>query len=1134
MSWFPLLALVSLLSVSLAVINKSDHPCPSACRCDPALLKATCSGLGLDTAPKKLPSSLQHLDLSNNSIRNTDFITLPHLLTLNLSSNLISQWQFIQNITVPRLISLDLQHNRLDTLTEEAFSSLPQMREIHLQHNKLNTVALSALNNATNLRYVDLSYNVIIRLFSELNSQSDTNNLSRVETLDLSHNMLNELSQWEWFSLLEVGLLNLSFNSLTNIPSASFHDTLTVVSQLSHNDTTPSSQTAADRASSSYANETYMSLYSIGDNTDARNRNIETLDLSHNNLQTVHDGAFQHLYRLTKLHLNANRISVLLPKWFEDLHQLQELDLDANPTVTIPKRTFVSCSQLQYLSLSQMPNLTHIHFDAFAGLKSLQHLSISRNVLLVYLHASTFTPLQSLRVIDISYSGIDTVFPDLLANVSTLETIYMEGNPLRCGCDSKWIYEWIIQFNNTMPKFHSPENIECASPIEVENVAITDLTGFNFSCTPAQITNFTSYDNAMFKVGSPAVIDCVSSGDPQPRTTWITPHGHKVLHHPAYIDWLRPGPHHHTFHANHPWHEGDQYNHDVPHSERIYVLNNGSLYVDYMLRNDAGAYTCKVQNPSGNETLVIHVRLDYSMLKYNVYISVAVGFACAIAFFCIAVVTAVLRYIAYFCSEEQRQKRKSISEILASLDQYRHEKIDRFSAFKSEKFDRLSAYKTEKIDRLSAYKSEKFDKISAYKTEKFDKLSAFKSAKFDQLAQYKMAKVDKLRSYKNLSFSTLVHYIKGMREYYIAQMVKIKENCTQQSEKLRDSYTMRACAFKDYRSHKFDSLRENYAMQVMKIKEYGSSQMTKLREQYRYQQSHIYKLIELMDIGNCMHIVEAECMRTESMLFDPDELNFDFDTHPVHVPYFGEDGDNESNYETAGSNVDLSVAANKKVNASLEQLENERNNLEELNVAHLQQKKAARSSEPRQHKHRKQRRCRHKRPTTLPSFDDQDEDDTKQTPKKKRRKLKEKRPTFHFYDDETTAPDTPPEFRLSAVCATIHNERAPQSSEYDTASANLHSRDTTPEVQGTSTPITPVAGQADVGSGQNVIDLNQPQSPPSEGDEDITPVHRPISALSSPSTPTLTEDHVITVDNGRDNNRTETASTRSLDMESSV
>ena len=1112
-----LLALLWLSPIVVGSNNaaaKPDYPCPMQCQCDPALLKATCSGAGLSAVPSNLPSGLQHLDLSNNSILNVELF-LTHLLTLNVSYNLVSQWQFVHNIAAPRLISLDLRHNQLETLPEQALSHFPQLQKLHAQHNSLNIISLSALNEIKELWYADFSSNDIKDL-----DVSEKMNLSHVQTLNLSHNMLTDLTEQQWLSLLDVELLNLSFNRLTDIPSASSHNNMTVAQHHLHNNVTLSSASSqVNGASSLYMNETYSLLYSIDENTDSKNKNIQTLDLSHNNLQTVHNLGFQHLHRLTELRLDANNLTVLLPTWFEDLYKLEKLNLNANPITFIPQRAFVYCSEMLYLTISHMPNMMHFHFDAFVGLNNLQYLVVSNNKLLKYLHASTLTPLHSLRAFDMRDDAIETVFPDLLANVSTLETVYMEGNPLQCGCDSKWIHEWITLFNNTMPKFHAPENIKCASPSQVENLAISNLKGFNFSCRPGRVVNYTDFNDAMFKVGSPAVLDCVPAGDPKPRVTWITPNGHMVLHHPAFVNWLRPGPHHHTFHANHPWHEGDEHNHHVPRSERIYVLNNGSLYVDYMLRNDAGAYTCKVKNPYGNETIIIHARLDYSMFSFNVKISVAVGYACALVFFFIAVLTAVLRYIAYFCSAEQRQKRKSIREILASLDQYRHDKIDR-----------LSQLKSEKIDRLSQYKTEKFDKLSAYKTEKFDKLSAFKSTKFDQLAQYKMAKVDQLRSVKNLSFSSLVHYIKGMREYYIGQMVRIKENCALQAERLRENYNMKSCAFKDYRSHKIDALRENYAIQVMKIKEYGSTQMTKLREQYRSQQNHVLKLIELMDIGNCMHIVEAECMRTESMLFDPDELNFDFDTHPVHVPYFDDD-DNESVYETAGSNVDVNVPAKTK-KKSREQVENQQNELEELSVRGLRQKKSA-HTEPKQHRHRKQKRCRHKRPTNLPSFDDQDEDETKMT-KKKRRKLKEKRPTFQLYDGDTTAPDTPPELRSpSAVIATVHTaEPLAHSSEYDTASAHLNSREVTPDTAAVNPLNAQVAGRADVG--QNVvIDFAGPRNPPLEED-DLTPVHLPSTWLSTPSTPTRTDDHHVIVIEQTVNNRRKDKSGIDTQMESTV
>lgn len=60
-------------------------------------------------------------------------------------------------------------------------------------------------------------------------------------------------------------------------------------------------------------------------------------------------------------------------------------------------------------------------------------------------------------------------------------------------------------------------------------------------------------------------------------------------------------------------------------------------------------------------------------------------------------------------------------------------------------------------------------------------------------------------------------------------------------------------------------------------------QMLRLREQYKLQQQHLLKLLELLDIGNCVNVIEAECVRTESTIFDAD-IAFDDGAQSIHVP----------------------------------------------------------------------------------------------------------------------------------------------------------------------------------------------------------------------------------------------------------
>ena len=59
--------------------------------------------------------------------------------------------------------------------------------------------------------------------------------------------------------------------------------------------------------------------------------------------------------------------------------------------------------------------------------------------------------------------------------------------------------------------------------------------------------------------------------------------------------------------------------------------------------------------------------------------------------------------------------------------------------------------------------------------------------------------------------------------------------------------------------------------------------MSKLRDQYKIQQQNLMKLLELLEVGNCLHVIEAECSRTESMIFDSEIVACELDVQPnVH------------------------------------------------------------------------------------------------------------------------------------------------------------------------------------------------------------------------------------------------------------
>ena len=716
--------------------------------------------------------------------------------------------------------------------------------------------------------------------------------LRDLQGLYLQSNTLSDVEMGAFTGLLSLAELNLHGNQLTEVPAGWFA-----------NDSALSALDCSINNISSISGEFFQGLpalrflnlssNALGHLSVTRPENdtrwthaLEVFDLSQNELSNLGACGFQGFSNLQQLFLATNRLALLEPSWFNDLSNLTHLTISDNPLVMLPSNVFAASGQLEWLNISHMPNLRYVDSASLTGLDGLTVIDLSHNPQLENLHALTFRPVTNINFIDLSHDGLTYINSATFQNLTQMERVRLTGNPWVCNCETHWIG---LQLTN-MTTNHSairanvidPDDLVCATPRELKGLHLMDIFPFrNFSCQGAHIVNFSV--NAYFKVGSSAVLDCTVEGDPKPYIKWVTPKKEVLHYHPAYVNHGQPGPQHSAYHLGHDWHHTNQYAETLNIDQRIHVLRNGSLYIDYVLRGDSGPYTCIVHNDLGNDTVVIHFKLNYLVITETMVMSMLVGFISAGCFFIVGLTVGLIRYLTFKCSHEQRQKRKSIREILEGLE--------------------------------------------TYKTDKMGKLYAYKTAKIDQLSAFKSAKVDKLRGYKNVTVTTLVHYLHRSREHYSGQMLRIKDNYTQQVEKLRESYSLQKLKFHDYRSHQVEKIRENYNGQLLRIRQYGSGQVERLREQYKLQQHHILKLLELMDIGNCMSVIEAECLRTESMIFNPD-LTFDLYTTaniPCSVSQSG------SEYMTAGDNTDIS-SEHSIINGSINftvKMENETTTLNE-------------------------------------------------------------------------------------------------------------------------------------------------------------------------------------------------------------
>lgn len=235
----------------------------------------------------------------------------------------------------------------------------------HLVDLSLVGCAIRDLSNVTfdgfeRLRTLDLSRNLITEL-----SEETSFNQTDLRALDVSHNLIRVIHGSPFRTLCSLEVLNLSGNAIDFIPVDSFRGL----------------------------------------------RALLTLDLADNNLTVLHAEMFASLSSLQQLNLSKNQLQTLSESCFSSLQRLQQLDLSWNKLTHMAPGTLQALPSLSRLMIADNPALGGGNKDA---------------ALLV----GTGRRLQTL---DVSRTGLEHVPAALTHSVRTLR---LAGNSIRtvqCG-----------------------------------------------------------------------------------------------------------------------------------------------------------------------------------------------------------------------------------------------------------------------------------------------------------------------------------------------------------------------------------------------------------------------------------------------------------------------------------------------------------------------------------------------------------------------------------------------------------------------------------------------------------------------------------------------------------------------------
>jgi len=186
--------------------------------------------------------------------------------------------------------------------------------------------------------------------------------------------------------------------------------------------------------------------------------NLQSLDLSNNQLRALPSDIFSANAKLSALHLSKNPLEELQSNLFGNLSSLKVLSLS-------------------YLS---SVNLT-VADDLLKPTTSLQRLDVDNSPLLArsLLRSNQFDHLQSLQELGLLNSDLRSL-PVNWPVLSRITELRLSSSQWHCDENFKWFRDWLLNPDNSRKFDHIPQDIRCATPDTVQGRALVSLTDSQF------------------------------------------------------------------------------------------------------------------------------------------------------------------------------------------------------------------------------------------------------------------------------------------------------------------------------------------------------------------------------------------------------------------------------------------------------------------------------------------------------------------------------------------------------------------------------------------------------------------------------------------------------------------------------
>ncbi|CAH2055954.1 unnamed protein product, partial [Iphiclides podalirius] len=650
-----------------------------------------------------------------------------------------------------------------------------------------------------NLYYIDLSRNEIRRTEHDLFAR-----LSRLNHLNLSRNKIDDLPRYTFANLDNLEVLDVSHNQLHVIPFQVFGPlTRLKILDISHNKIAtfldyffkPNRQ-----LKQLFLNNN--SLVEITSKALVNLRELEILNLSGNKLDYIPKYIFDSFDELIELNLSYNNFQNISYDAFKNLKKLKSLDMGGNRLKLLPPALFLHNENLQtfYLDNTQV---TVIQNTNFKGLSNLQRLFIRNNNFLHEIERFVFDDTPSITHLDLSGNDL-TFLPLSLERLEKLQSLRMGGNPWACDCRMAWFATWADRRKDIIKS-----DLSCRRAYPDDMLRTLNHT----NCKPPQL--IMSSPLTLYRLQTDALLECRFDGNPPPSITWITPTRDVYHWNP---NMLIPD----IFHKHGVAH--DQHYRPIDNGKsRVRVLEDGTLFIGDIHREDTGTYLCYATNPSANVTAEVVLNIDpMTMFDIKMY-SLLCGAICAAGFLGLTLLVQAIRYIFHrfrlletccsccACVNRDKPKNRQIYNMLDNIEQYKRQQLEKLRENYAVQVHRIKENCTQQMEWIQ----------NSYSTQ-----------------------ATHLRNIRDIG----TNHLTAMKDQYYDQVKRVREYSTSQ----------------------LNWVRENYVFQRNKIRKFSAHQILRLRESYKYQQQSLNKVLENLPSLYFENCRSGSCGRSDSMAFDPD------------------------------------------------------------------------------------------------------------------------------------------------------------------------------------------------------------------------------------------------------------------------